>query len=139
LKYKKSFLRKTKGFSKILYAQSGSASGRLKSLENNPTTFLYRSFIQINVWFRPCGFKGNAIGDVVVSEMQSTQTSLLDQFAYWMQKLLSKPGDEDEAWQMAKSLHRKNLLEPAAREQLADLIQEFEVDIADDGPAEQTA
>ncbi len=75
----------------------------------------------------------------MVSEMQSTQTSLLDQFAYWMHKLLSKPGDEDEAWQMAKSLHKKDMLEPAAREQLADLIQEFEADIAEDGPAEQTA
>jgi hypothetical protein len=73
------------------------------------------------------------------SDMSSPQTSWMDQLAHWLKVLLSKPGDEDDAWQMAKSLHRRDFLEPAARDQLADIIQEFEVDLTDEGPTEQTA
>ncbi len=76
---------------------------------------------------------------VLQSENKSSQNSLLDQFAFWMQKVLSKPGDEDETWQMAKSLHKRNLLEPVAREQLSDLIQEFDVDIAPSKAEDQSA
>lgn len=71
--------------------------------------------------------------------MTEASASWMESLAQWVRRALSSPGDEDDAWRMARMLNQGHPLMPGDHPHLSDLVDAFEATEKEDTDIHNTA